>query len=141
MVPHPGLVEQLDLFNLTAPLSGAHPGGGDCTHYCSNMGGPVHYLAIKFLQTLHRVIMAEEGGGRRVVWDVRRKTTVRVKEATEAGEKLVEGVAMVAGVAAGAMLVVGTGLVLMGNARKHIRRGLRMVEEGREGLERAWRGM
>ena len=50
-----------------------------------------------------------------------------------------EGVATVAGVAAGVMVVVGTGGVLMGNAKRQIGRGLRTIEEGREGLEKAWR--
>ena len=37
--------------------------------------------------------------------------------------------------------MMGTGLVLMGSAKKQIGRGLRTVEEGREGLEKAWREM
>jgi hypothetical protein len=51
--PHPGIVStQIDLFSFTSPLAREHPGGGDCTHYCSNVNGPVQYLAIKFIEAL-----------------------------------------------------------------------------------------
>ena len=57
---NPGMVDaHIDLFNLTVPLVKEHPGGGDCTHYCSNVNGPVQFLAIKFMEALQDIYRAD----------------------------------------------------------------------------------
>lgn len=80
------------------------------------------------------------GGGRRLLGGVGARTTGKVEEVRARG-KLVEGVATVAGVAAGVVLMVGIGVVLMGNAKGQTGRGMRTVEEDREGLAKVWREM
>lgn len=51
-------VNAVDFFNATTHLWRAHPGytsGGrvnDCTHYCTNVGGAVHYLSVLLLRSL-----------------------------------------------------------------------------------------
>jgi|AntAceMinimDraft_5_1070358.scaffolds.fasta_scaffold21688_2 hypothetical protein len=45
----------VDFFNETTHLWKAHPGhtsGGDCTHYCTNVGGAVHYMSLLLLRSL-----------------------------------------------------------------------------------------
>ena len=53
--PH---INVVDFFNITTHLWKAHPGytsGGrvnDCTHYCTNFGGAVHYMSVLLLRSL-----------------------------------------------------------------------------------------
>jgi hypothetical protein len=48
----------VDFFAATTDLWKAHPGYtsngvvNDCTHYCTNVGGAIHYMAIMLLRSL-----------------------------------------------------------------------------------------